>query len=445
MNNIQHIKLNNGVNIFYYSNPLYTTSTGLIAINAGSYMEDKGVNNGWSHFMEHMLFKKSESWSTRNRMNKFSENGVDWNGFTSNDEIYFYFNCPNRYYEKTFDMYLDMIFRPVFDENELSVEREVVIAEMKQSHSKDYIRCYRIFKNHAYGKKSINSFFTNDTYGIIEDLQKCNSKSLRKFYDRYIDARNITFIMTGPPRDYDKFVRKIEALDLKQNKYDIVSKVKNRVNKAQKFNIKSGCNVFTKEERESALIFIWRGAPTALECQKNDLIPYITNVYQLHIGNGPNSFLWNVLREEKGYLYSINMYKEINPYESYQFIVSDIDDTKIEPFIRDLFQSLDTFNEKGIDKSVFNRLIKGIKNEYCFDKNNSLTMAEKIHSDFNLGIKPKTMKERYDSYNRITRKDLIDFHRRYLNTHYSYVSASCIESKCKDLENALSKYNVVFK
>ena len=87
MSKIEHIKLKNGLNIYYYANSSFNLSTCIVEVGAGSFMEDRGVNNGWSHFLEHMMFKNSKHWNTRDRLNKMSENAVDWNAFTGSEEI----------------------------------------------------------------------------------------------------------------------------------------------------------------------------------------------------------------------------------------------------------------------------------------------------------------------------------------------------------------------
>ncbi len=445
MNTIEHIKLKNGANIYYYANPLYTTSTAMIKMDAGSYMEDKGVNGGWSHLMEHMIFKSSELWNVNDRLDKFCVNGVEWNGYTSHDEVHFYITCPNRFYEKSFDMFLDMIFHPLFDRKELKTERDVVIAEFKENGDKDFQKCYRLFIEKGFSKESRNTFFTNNPYGTISDLKKCNPDSLREFYNRYIDSRNLTFIMVGPPRDYDKFIKKIEKLNLKTNKYNIISKCKERIKKAQEYKIRCGYSIYTKDKRDSTLIHVWRNAPSVKDFKDNDLLQSISYAYQELMGGRPNSILWNNLREQKGYTYGINMYKDVSPFCSYQFVVSEVNNSKIKPFIKDLFGVIDYFSENGVDDKNFNRLIKSLKNDYYFDKNKSLLMADKIRNDLVLGIKPKTLKEKNKLYDSITKDDINIYHKFFWSGHKSYVSAITKNDKYKELRDALCENDVVIK
>ena len=442
MNKIEHIKLKNGINIYYYSSALFNTPACIFDIGSGSFMEDRGVNNGWSHLLAHMMFKNSKKWTTRDRLNKFTENAVEWNAYTGSEDIYFYFNCPNVYYEEIFDIYLDMLFNPSFDEDELKVERNVVLSEKKQFSSKDNYKCVRAFIEKGFTKKSRKTFFTNSTIGLVKDLKNCDSKSLRDLYEKYFDPRNITIIMVGPPRNYDKLVKKIEALNLKPHKYNIISKVEERIKIANEFEICSGFDLMKTEERNSSLVFIWKNAAPAKMLKE---VPFISNIiiaYKEYLGGGPNSLLWNRLREEKGYTYAINLYNEVNPFTSYHYIASEVNNSKLEPFFKDLCNTMDEFKEKGIDDDSLNRILKSIKNNYYHEKNDAFVSATHILISHQLGLPIITLKENCKKFSKIDKGDINEYHKIIWREHKCFVTGISTQEKCEEMKDILYKYKL---
>ena len=445
MSKIEHIKLKNGLNIYYYANSSFNLSTCIVEVGAGSFMEDRGVNNGWSHFLEHMMFKNSKHWNTRDRLNKMSENAVDWNAFTGSEEIYFYFNCPNIYYEEVFDIYLDMLFNPSFDEDELKVERNVVIAEMKQQNSRDSYKCMRAFSEYGFGKEARKTFFSNSTIGLLKDLKKCNSESLRDWYEKYFDPRNLTIIMTGPPRNYEKLVKKIEALDLKPNKFNIVSKVKERIKIANNFRVTAGYELMHVDGRNSSFIFLWKNALPIKHMKEIPLLINVLVAYKEYLGGGPNSVLWNKLREEKGHVYAINLYNEINEYTSYHYIASEVNSSRLDAFFRDYCDIMDEFADKGIDDVSFKRLMKGIKNNYYHDKNDAYIAASNIMVNHSLGLPIETLNDYYKKFQQIPKETINDYHRTVWKTRKSFVTSVSTGDKAKELRDILHKYGIYSK
>lgn len=443
MNKIEHIKLKNGINIYCFASPLLTTSSLVVTIGTGAYMEDKGVNNGWSHLLEHMLFKKSKNWNTRDRLDTFAENAIEWNATTGNDDINFFFTSPNRYYEKTFDMYLDMIFNPLFDSDELKTEREVVINEMKQGANRDFYITYRGFIEHAYTKESRKTFFTNSAIGTIGDLKKCNSESLREFYNYYFDSNNLSFTMVGPPRNYDKYIKKIEALDLKPNKKFIVSEMNKRIKQAEKYEQFSGYHLKSKEKRKSSLIYIWKPCITAKELKNNPLLSNIHYMYKMYMGGGPNSMLWNNLREDKGHVYSIDIYSEITPFNSFQHVVSEVNHSKVDVFFKDLLGTFKYFTEVGLNKKTYNRLLKGIRNDYYFAKNNPDAINVHIDKRISLGLPLITLKEYYKNFDYVTIDDIMKYHNTYWAKPEAFITGVSSHEEWKNVRDAAYKHGLI--
>ena len=81
----------------------------------GSENENK-EEEGFSHFIEHMIFKSSENYSTEEINDKFTFYGADYNAYTSKTATRFIFKCLKENFEPCFEIYSDLLIRPKFDE-----------------------------------------------------------------------------------------------------------------------------------------------------------------------------------------------------------------------------------------------------------------------------------------------------------------------------------------
>src|SRR5438132_8454412 len=96
-------------------------------IGAGS-RDEKADRAGVSHFIEHLLFKGSGSYSAQEIAEIFDGLGGELNAATSREHTVVYARVPDSHLEDALDVMADMVFAPVFAE--LDQEREVVLEEI---------------------------------------------------------------------------------------------------------------------------------------------------------------------------------------------------------------------------------------------------------------------------------------------------------------------------
>lgn len=444
MNKVEKIELGNGLRIYCYRSSRYFTSAAIFKINTGSFMENKRVDGGWSHLLEHMMFRSSKNYDARTKLSYFQHNGVCYNAYTKYDEIDFFFECPNSNFMKTFDVYLDMLFNPLFDSKELSTEQEVVISESKQLENKDSYKCFMDLINHGYSKKSKNTFFTNKPAGSVKCIRECNARRLRNMYEKYFDPRNIEIFIVCNTKNYGDLVNKIINLNLKQGKYDITQEAKRRMKIANSFNMVNGYGILIDDYRKNILMYLWKQGPSAKEYVKNPLLFNIAHVYKSYIGDGPNSVLWNKLREENGYIYSINMCSDINPYYSTNYITTEINPDHTSRFIDKYVEAMDDFTKTGIERETLKNLVRGIKNNYVFKKHDPLDFAEDMAYFSTVGAPIILEKEYIRNFNKVTPDDIMEYHLKYLaDRSNGYITAMMHTRMKKEFEKAIYENRLV--
>ena len=96
-------------------------------IGAGS-RDEPDAKAGITHFIEHLLFKGSQSYTAQDIAEIFDGLGGELNAATSREHTVVYARVPDRHLETALDVMTDMVFAPLFAE--LDAEREVVLEEI---------------------------------------------------------------------------------------------------------------------------------------------------------------------------------------------------------------------------------------------------------------------------------------------------------------------------
>ena len=96
-------------------------------IGAGS-RDERDAKAGISHFIEHLLFKGSRTYSAQEIAEVFDSLGGELNAATSREHTVVYARVADHHLETAIDVMTDMIFAPVFAD--LDSEREVVLEEI---------------------------------------------------------------------------------------------------------------------------------------------------------------------------------------------------------------------------------------------------------------------------------------------------------------------------
>lgn len=100
--------------------------------DTGSVYE-KPEEFGMSHYIEHMLFKGTETRSVFQIADEIDRIGGQMNAFTGKEYTCFYVKSLDHHFRKTAEVLTDMIEHPSFDPEEMEREKKVVIEEINMN------------------------------------------------------------------------------------------------------------------------------------------------------------------------------------------------------------------------------------------------------------------------------------------------------------------------
>ena len=122
----------NGISLTAEQVPSSALAAIALKFNAGSRRETP-ANSGITHFVEHMLFKGTQSRSSFDIASAFDRMGGYVNAYTDKECVVVYCVVPAGGAEGALDIMLDMAFNSRFGGDEVEVEREVILSEIISS------------------------------------------------------------------------------------------------------------------------------------------------------------------------------------------------------------------------------------------------------------------------------------------------------------------------
>ncbi len=183
--------LSNGIKILLKHSPSTITHCCFV-VNAGSRDEPEG-KEGLAHFIEHLLFKETETRNTNQILNRLELVGADLNAYTTKEYTCIHASLLKQHLERTIDLFQDILFHSTFPEDEMEKERGVILDEIasyldqpEEAIQDDFEEL--LFKGHALGKNIL---------GTPETVAAMNKNDIRDFMAANYNTSQMVFAVFG--------------------------------------------------------------------------------------------------------------------------------------------------------------------------------------------------------------------------------------------------------
>jgi len=185
------IHLPNGIRIVLH-HAASSISHACMLINTGARDEREG-QYGLAHFIEHLLFKQTETRNTNQILNRLESVGGDLNAYTTKEYTCIHASFLSPYLERTLDLFEDLIFHSVFPENELDKEKGVILDEMasyldspEDSIMDDFED--QLFQGHELG---------HNILGTADDLKQLTRADVLAFIQQHYHTHELVIGISG--------------------------------------------------------------------------------------------------------------------------------------------------------------------------------------------------------------------------------------------------------
>ena len=126
---VNKIVLPNGVRLVHEKMPGMRSCTLGLWVESGARHEPEALC-GISHYIEHMLFKGTESHTAAELAAAFDAIGGQVNAFTTKEHTCYYCRTLDTHLQQAAGLLCDMFFHSSFAEKEMNLERQVIIEEI---------------------------------------------------------------------------------------------------------------------------------------------------------------------------------------------------------------------------------------------------------------------------------------------------------------------------
>lgn len=200
--------LKNKLKTLFVHSPGSTAGTVQIWFRAGSALEQTD-NEGIAHFLEHMFFKGTETRPGAMIAHDVESFGGEVNAFTSFDYTCYYINTPNIKLGNSIDILLDMVSHPMFKEEDLIPERNVVFEEFRRSIDSPSQFAFARLQNSAF-----EGAYSHQILGREETIKNFSIDQLNHFRKNYYNLSNALLIVAGDMSQKDELIKTIEKYKL---------------------------------------------------------------------------------------------------------------------------------------------------------------------------------------------------------------------------------------
>lgn len=120
--------LSNGIRLLHVpaASPI---SHACIIVNTGS-RDEEDQQMGLAHFIEHLIFKRTEKRNTNQILTRLESVGADLNAYTTKEYTCIHASFLHPYLDRTLELFNDIVFHSTFPEDEMDKEKSVVLDEI---------------------------------------------------------------------------------------------------------------------------------------------------------------------------------------------------------------------------------------------------------------------------------------------------------------------------
>jgi predicted Zn-dependent peptidase len=259
-------------------------------LRSGSAVESE-EHGGASHFLEHLVFKGTARRTTADIAKIIDILGGDVDAFTGKEYTSFYAHVLDEQVDLALDLLTDIVVSPAFTDNDLEMERGVILEEIKMVEDTPDDLVHEIFvpafwPDHPLGRPIL---------GTEETVNRLAKEQILAHYRETFHPSNMIFCASGNvrPEQVIPFFEKTFATDG-------LSPVRREWTTPSPQQ-----HVILREKRELEQVHLLlgsRGFPQQSEER------YAAALFNTILGGGMSSRLFQRIREEEGLVYTVLSY-----------------------------------------------------------------------------------------------------------------------------------------
>ena len=399
--------LNNGLRIVSLKYPQFETVSLGIWVNTGSAYERENMN-GISHFLEHMVFKGTETRNTFEISEQFEDVGGQSNAYTAREFTSFYAKMLKGDTELAIDILADLVKNATFPESELLKEREVVVQEIKQTIDMpddiifDYLQ-EQAFPNQALGRTIL---------GPAEKVRSFDKEKLKAYLKSNYAGENMVVCAVGNIRHND-FVRMVEQR---------LGSIQAQSHFTPDKQVYKGGFFAEKREIEQAhVVLAFKGIK--YECENY----YPCMVFSTIFGGGMSSRLFKEIREKRGLVYTVYSFSNSHTQSGLFGIYAGTTNKELKELMPVICEEINKICREKVSEQELNRAKTQLKASMLMALESSSSTAEVLARQMLLFNRIIPIEEMVERIEKVSVDDVQNIARKIFSSNPTYTLVGDIE------------------
>ncbi|MCU1400528.1 MAG: peptidase domain protein [Acidimicrobiales bacterium] len=270
-----------------------------MSISAGAWVgvgarDEPEQLSGVSHFLEHLLFKGSETRSAREISQTIDRVGGDINAFTAKEYTAYYCRLPARHQALGISLLGDVLTSPALRDDDVENERHVILEELAMDDDSPDDVAHRAFMRHLFPEHPLGW----ETAGSVETVEAIVPDDVRTFFGQHYRAGSTVVAVSGPLDHH-------AALDQVTEAFAALTPGDGRIARTAPGAATSG-EIIDDDTEQVHIVLGMHGL------RRSDSDREALDVVNHVFGGGLSSRLFDEIRERRGLAYSV--YSGVSSY-----------------------------------------------------------------------------------------------------------------------------------
>jgi zinc protease len=401
--------LKNGLHVVLHQDKTAPVVAVSVMYHVGS--KDEQTNRtGFAHFFEHLLFEGSENIKRGEFMKIVSANGGQNNANTTQDRTFYYEVFPSNQLETGLWLESERMLHPVINEIGVKTQNEVVKEEKR----------LRV-DNQPYGNfiaEIMKRLFTKHPYnwvtiGSMADLDAASLQEFQAFNKKYYIPNNAVLVVAGDI-DIAKTKQLVEAYFAEVPSGPAIVRTKVTEEPITKQVIDTA---YDNNIQIPAIMAAYR-AP-GMTSKESIALELASSV----LSQGSSSRMYKKMVDEKKNSLQVGSFNyALEDYGAYIVYALPSSITPLDTLLKDMDEEVAKLQTQLISETEFTKLQNQYENDYIGKNAKMLGVAENLADGYTFHNKnTNQVNAELEEVRKITRKDIQEVAKKYLNTNQRVV------------------------
>lgn len=411
--NAQEVKfeeydLDNGMHVI-----LHQDNTAPVVITSVMYhvgaKDENPERTGFAHFFEHLLFEGTENIKRGEWFNIVSSSGGSNNANTTDDRTYYYEVFPSNAVELGLWMESERLMHPIINQIGVDTQNEVVKEEKRlRVDNQPYGNILAEIKKNLF----INHPYRWATIGSMDHLDAATLEEFQAFNKKFYVPNNAVLVVAGD-------INKSEVKKMIQNYFGPIPKgaaVNRDLPREAPITTAMKATAYDPNIQIPAVIAAYR-TPSQKERDS-----YVLNMISSYLSGGKSSVLYKKLVDEKKLalqVQAVNITQE--DYGTYALFALPLGDVKLDTLVAEMDEEIVKIQTDLISERDYQKIQNQFENDFVNSNSSIAGIAGSLATYYMLYGDVNLINNEIDIYRSITREDIREVAKKYLNPNQRLV------------------------